>query len=636
MSSLRPRHGAAGAVVALLLACCLAGCAPAPPAPGVLLVTLDTTRADHLGCYGDPRGLTPRIDAWAARGLIFDAARAPTPVTLPSHATLLTGLQPGAHGVHANGSMRLGDDALLLSEALAGEGFRTAGFVGSWVLDARFGLAQGFERYSSPSAGALGASTEIVERPADAVIDEALAWLSGLERDEPFLLWVHLFDPHQPLQAPARLLERIGDGYAAEIAFCDEQLGRLLGALDASGRARNLVSVITADHGEGLGEHGEATHGYLLHDATLRVPLLLAAPGLSARAGARVAADVSLADVPSTVLALLGLPARLLPEALGPDLLQSAGLAPASLPVGSERVIPLSTRVPWESHRWQPLTGVVWQRHKLVAGARDEVFDLAADPGELSDLSAEDAERSAALKRAAQAVFAESSSLAESRALTLEEAAALSALGYVGAASAADAPDVPRDAPDPRDRLDDLRALDEAVAQMSRARRLLGLDANAPASPGAESLREAFELLDRARVALQRLHAAHDDDPIVLANLGLLALSEGRPEQAAPFFERHLEADPASVPSHVNLALCRATLGEVDAARRLMWAALQLQSDYALPRAWLVDQAIAAGEFGEAVWWLEQDPNPDAQRLGQLRARMRASGQTVRRPDFTR
>lgn len=370
------RRIAAQLVAALgaLLGACGPTVAPAAEAaPAVLLITLDTTRADRIGCYGHAGARTPVIDALATRGLRFERAYAPAPITLPSHVSMLTGTLPPAHGVRDNTGYALGDDAQLVSEVLAERGWRTMASVGSFVLDPRFGLDQGSERYAAPSptgAGTLGAE---IERRADAVVQDALDWLAGVAADEAFFLWVHLYDPHAPYE-PLPTAGAPPNSYDAEIAFCDAQLGRLLDALDTAGRSDTLSIVFTADHGESLGEHGEATHGVFLYEGAMRVPLIVSGPSVEP---GLVEAPVGLASVAATVLQLAGEPADALPHASAPSLLRAL----------REPVIYLETVLPWRAHGWHPLRGLVWRDGKYVQGRAAELFALADDNAETRNLA---------------------------------------------------------------------------------------------------------------------------------------------------------------------------------------------------------------------------------------------------------
>ena len=276
--------------------------------PSAVLITLDTTRVDALGCYGGPAGLTPHLDGLAADGVVFDNAHTVTPLTLPSHASMLTGLTPLRHGVRINGSQALGEEASTLAERARDAGVQTAAFVSSVVLGREFGLDQGFEHWDQPRAGSAPLANYTEERAAGATVANAVRWLAERDTERPFLLWVHLYDPHAPYAPPPAYVERAGgDAYRGEVAWMDDAIGTLLAALRADDAWSRCTVLVASDHGEGLGEHGEPTHGYFLFESTMRIPLLLRAPGLAAGRSSRT---VGVSDVFPTLQAALGLPPR--------------------------------------------------------------------------------------------------------------------------------------------------------------------------------------------------------------------------------------------------------------------------------------------------------------------------------------
>ncbi len=326
--------------------------------PDVLLITLDTTRADAPSCYGG-KARTPALDALAARSTLFKRAYTPVPLTLPAHTSILTGLDPFDHGVRENLFNILDPEVPTLATLLKAGGYSTGAVVAASVLDHRFGLAAGFDRYDD--AMPYGA-----ERKAAEVTDLALALLPTLKR--PFFLWVHYFDPHHPYEPPAPFAS--GDPYHGEVAYMDQQIGRLLGRLDAGA----TLIVVAGDHGESLGEHGEMEHGILVYEPAIRVPLLLHLPG-QRRAG-KNDKYVSLIDIAPTVLRQAGLPV--------PESLRSASL----LDPPDSRAIYLETIYPYTGMQWSPLQGVLWKRHKLITSASlDELYDVEADPAESRDLA---------------------------------------------------------------------------------------------------------------------------------------------------------------------------------------------------------------------------------------------------------
>jgi len=345
----------------------------------ILLVTLDTTRADRIGCYGYRRAATPILDRLAASGVRFAEALTAAPETLPAHATLLTGLLPPHHGVRINTEGRLGSLHQTLAEVARGRGYQTAAFVSAFVLDARFGLDQGFDHYDdrvdATRGTAFAAGTN--ERRAGATTDAALAWLRSRDRARPFLLWVHYFDAHAPYDPPEPFASRFaGSLYDGEIAYMDAQLGRLLDGVDAAGPRDKTVVIVVGDHGESLGEHYERTHSVFLYRSTVRVPLVFSNPRLFPKPAVVDGAVVSLADVAPTLLDLLGVEDP--PDRDGVSLLATKA--------DPRRGVYVESLVPWLDFGWAPLFGLRTLRESYVLAPRPECYDLRTDPEERRNL----------------------------------------------------------------------------------------------------------------------------------------------------------------------------------------------------------------------------------------------------------
>ncbi|HET8644195.1 MAG TPA: sulfatase, partial [Vicinamibacteria bacterium] len=373
------RKGIAGAVV---VAAAIAGGARAagPPPPNLLLVTIDTLRADRVGAYGYAGAATPVMDRLAREGVRVADAVVQVPQTRPSHASLFTGRQPYEHGLRDNYSPPLAAGTPTLASLLRARGYDTAGFVGAYPVSRPSGLDQGFATFDDPF-GAFQATTTReprVERTAREVVDRALEWLDR-PRTAPFLAWVHLFDPHAPYAPPAPFKARFAARpYDGEVAYADAQLGRLVSWLDRSGaRGRTLV-VVTSDHGEGLGEHGEDEHMLFVYDATLRVPLILSQPG-ALPGGKVVAGQFRSVDLLPTVLELLGL------------------AAPATSGASRAEQVRAGTRIPDnESYAeslygslhfgWAPLRALRAEGWKYIDAPRAELYRVSEDPGELRNL----------------------------------------------------------------------------------------------------------------------------------------------------------------------------------------------------------------------------------------------------------
>ncbi len=395
--------------------------------PHLLLVSVDTTRADSLGCYGQTRIDTPRIDALAAEGVLFEQCTTSVPVTLPSHASLLTGTEPFVHGVRNNGMPVPRQGLVTLAETLAEAGYATGAFVSAFVLDAQFGLDRGFDTYDDDfgrraGGAARGPAPPAFERRADATCDAALAWLRD-RSDERFFLWLHLFDPHDPYEPPEPYRSRYEDPYLAEVAYVDEQIGRVLDELERLKLAEDTLVVLVGDHGEGRGDHGEETHTCLLYDSTLRVPFLMRAPGrLPARL--RVAKQVSTLDVVPTVLALLDLDA---PTGRADLLPLVRGEAMPGITAYSETMIP---RFDMSFSHLRSLRIDGW---KYIHAPKPELYDVLADPGEERNLAGENPELVERMRERLRSMLADAQPVgAEGDGADAATRQRLMAMGYMG------------------------------------------------------------------------------------------------------------------------------------------------------------------------------------------------------------
>jgi choline-sulfatase len=426
-----------------------AGPPVAPALPDILLVTLDTTRADALGAYGGA-ARTPSLDGLAARGVRFEEALSAVPLTLPAHATLFTGLDPVEHGLRDNGAGRLAAGIPTLAEALRARGYATAGVIASRVLDRRFGLDRGFDRYEETMAAERLGEYGYPERPAAQVVDAALAWARTADPARPQFLWVHFYDPHAPYLPPAGAPPGTPQDersrYLAEVEIVDRELARLLGSLSSGPRAAQprLVAAV-GDHGESLGEHGEKEHGLLLTRAVLRVPLLLAGPGVPA--GQTIRGPVATGRLAATLLDLVdrsgpagGTAASSIPERKKDSPRGVAG-APLSLRGGNADSAPVyhETLFPFSAFGWAPLYAITEGPLRFVLGPRPQLFDLRNDPNGLeSDLGAgEGAARK--LRKELKSLLDRKPFFPPSRVEPdAELAAALQSLGYLSGQSAQD------------------------------------------------------------------------------------------------------------------------------------------------------------------------------------------------------
>ncbi len=482
-----------------LLACGAVEIAPvaADDRPNLILVTIDTLRADALGSYGASGSPTPVLDAIAERGTRFARAYSPAPLTLPSHSSMMTGLQPPAHGVRNNGAYVLAEDAQTLAERLKDEGYDTAAFVSAAVLEKRFGLAQGFDHYDDATSGGEGAF--YAERSARDTNARVVEWVDGRgDAARPAFLWIHYFDPHAPYEPPAPFAERFPDApYTAEVAATDAALGELLEMLDTRGLLARSLLAVTADHGESLGEHGEDTHALTLYDATQHVPLLIAGPTVPrGEVSERLA---SLVDLAPTLLALLGAPA--LEAAEGVDLLAQ----------GPDRhAVYLETLATQLDFGWSPLFGARSLTHLYVEAPRPELYaDEAQVVNLLDPPTNEHAEVVTPLRRLAT-TRVEAALPAKRESVDPETRAQLRALGYVVPEKEHAASDV-----DPKDGVRSLSAYTramEALRQGDAAQAREEAELAVRLLPGSARPRvvaiEAILLTGEPRAAIEHARAA--------------------------------------------------------------------------------------------------------------------------------
>jgi len=351
------------------------------PAGNLLVITLDTVRADHIGAYLYRLARTPHLDRLAHEGVMFEQAVTAAPLTLPSHCSLFTGRFPVHHGVHDNGGPPLGPLQPTLASILRARGYRTGAFVASDIVNATRGLSRGFQTYVGDfpvPSGAIPQSRDL-RRPANEVVDAALRWLSG-PSPSPFFAWIHFYDAHAPYEPPEPYRSQYaGRPYDGAIAFVDSQIGRLLAFLDTRGFLDRTLVVVMGDHGEGLGEHGEWTHALFAYDSVLRVPLIIRVP--RARSGGRrIAGVVRSVDVMPTVLDLLGVPAPAAIDGVSLAGVVSGTSSEPGLDAFAENMYPRL-----HFHRSE-IRVVRSGRFKLIEGSRPELYDIAADPHELNNL----------------------------------------------------------------------------------------------------------------------------------------------------------------------------------------------------------------------------------------------------------
>ena len=596
----------------------------------VLLVTFDTTRADHIGCYGNDDARTPNLDALAADGVRFARAFATVPLTTPSHSSIMTGKYPIAHGVRDNGMFVLSDQHETLAEVLRDAGWRTGAAIAAFPLLERWGVAQGFEFYddhvSRSQENLLGQRTLektrifFDERPAGLVNEALLPWLDE-HHDEPFFAWAHYFDPHQPLEPPPpwdQLL--LSDPYLAEIAYADQSFGRLIERLKSLGVYDRTMVVMTADHGEGLGEHRETTHSLQIYNSTMHVPLIVRLP--SGPAGTVVETPVSSVDILPTILDVLGVEP---PEGVQGRSLRAefAGSDDEGVPLYAET---LSPRL---GYNWGELRGLFADGYKYIFGPRPELFSLDADPDELENLVRAEPELAERMQRQLAQFLRDNAAddLAGAVEMDEETRQKLMALGYLSG-SGAEAETIeevlrPGGVP-PQDRV-------HRVSDFSTVKQLLFVGQHLRAREIAQDLVDEepdntfyLELLataeaqmgdfDDALGTLERIaeFSPHGEAEARLLNrMGRQLFLRGDYERAEELLARGQEVSPEAEVEFLLANIYRAQ-GEHQLDGEALTKALELQEDFAPARVDLAvrqaragDRAGAAANFRQA---LRDDP----------------------------
>ena len=424
----------------------------------ILLITIDTLRADHLGCYGYSHIQTPTIDSLAQEGIRFEWAFTPVPITLPSHTSILTGLYPYTHGVLNNGEYQLSASIQTLPRILQSHGFTTAAFVGAFVLSKQFGLAQGFDVYDdelSPTGEKINEAFPLYnERKGEKVTEAALHWLQK-KNPSRFFLWVHYFDPHTPYDPPQpfknEYLDRLYDG---EIAYTDQCIKGLLHELKKRTILKDTLVVLVGDHGQGLGEHNEMTHGIFLYDATMRVPLLFRYPELAA--GMVSSDNVKTIDIAPTILELLNIP--LPPQWQGESLFQY--FHQPQLSHRKNPAIFLETIFPEANFGWSPLQAIRTRKWKYIKAPRPELYDLQSDPAELANVLDQYPIEAQELESRLQKLLNTLPSLQKDQTVPMNEETRkrLQSLGYIWTA---DSESPPNRSQDPKDMIELLNSFDE-------------------------------------------------------------------------------------------------------------------------------------------------------------------------------
>jgi len=575
----------------------------------LLLVTLDTTRADRLGCYGHAAAKTRHIDRLAAEGTRFETVIAPAPITLPSHSSILTGLYPFEHGVRNNGNFYLAERFPTLATVLKARGYRTGAFVSSFILDRRYGLDRGFDVYDDRMEGEYAQVVALqAERRGDRTALALGRFIDARAKEPgaPFFAWLHLYDPHEPYRPPRPFRDLFAqDPYDGEIAFADAILASVLDRLRAAGLLDRTLVVVTADHGESLGEHGETTHSMFVYEGAIRVPLVVWRPGL-VPAGRVVSDPVRLVDVAPTVLELLGERPLQAPHAR--SLLPLIEGRPAGPPPPAYA----ETLLPKFYMNWAPLRALRDGRYKLIDAPRPELYDLQADPGESRNLYAERTQTAQALRQGLERLAAAGDAMSL-QTLDREAMEKLAALGYIGAGAEPQTA-APESLADPKDFIalfDRLRQANSAV----RERRF-----------------------EEAIPILKTVLAGDPKNAFATLILGSTYMGQGSSREAIGQFKRYLELVPTSSYAHQWIAICHVRLGEREQALREAEAALALDPKFTDARVLKAGVLASRGEHAAAVTVLREaiatDPAKPMLRLDLAKILAEAGRRDEARAEF--
>ena len=589
--SKRQMWGIAAVVVTVVAIGAIVGwqmLSPAGPSkrpPNVILISIDTCRADHLGCYGSDKGLTPNIDAFAETATLFRNAVSPIPLTLPSHTSMLTGKIPLVHGTHGNG-LRISSDLVTLPEILQQRGYATGAILSGIVLDRKHGLNQGFEVYNDRlwEAGEYRA-----ERHAETTSQVANKWLQQQVGRQPFFLFLHYFDPHESYHAPGGYAERFGpdssDQYAAEIAYTDHWIGTVLDRLKQLDLYESSLIIITADHGEMLGEHGEVDHAFFVYESAIKVPLIVKLPGQ--QDPLRMDEVVGLVDITPTVCAAVGAepPQGIQGRDVGPLLRgETAGDPTRNLYVESLRPL-----IFYNAH---PLSGLVGRRWKYIHSARSELYDLSVDPGETTNLIETEPGQALLMEQKLRAMFsdlADQATQADQADLDARSQELLASLGYLSAGRRVEMV-FETDGDDAKDLIDlhnlftrdllDLRRDHQDAEALALCRELIERRPQATQCHAVlANILDTAKRYEEAAEHYTRCIELDPNDAMIYVARGVVYVKLARMDEALADFHEALELDPNDVNAYREMAITHWILGDYEKAAEAYHALLRIHPE---------------------------------------------------------
>lgn len=587
------------------------------PAPNVVLITVDTLRADHVGCYGDKAIKTPNIDALAADGSRFDRAFAVVPATLPSHSSMLTGTYPMLSGMHDFSGNKLSPLQPTLATVLKQAGYQTGAVIAAAVLDSRFGLNQGFDFYYDHfDFSRLDESNlDEMERPGNVVADVTLDWLAK-NSHKKFFLWMHLYDPHFPYHPPEPYShEYAAQPYDGEIAFADEQVGRLIRFLKEKGIYQDTIIVLCGDHGESLGEHGEKTHGFFIYNATMHVPLIIRLPHAQETPTRTVGDPVSLVDLMPTVLAAAGLdvPSQVQGHSLLPAMNERPGKATGA-GVEHRDTLYSETYLPRLHFNWSELRAAENTKYHFIDAPRPELYDLVKDPGETHNLFSEKKAVGEEMRAKLVALIRDYSAgkeMAEKTGLDPALMERLKSLGYAGFSGGSDPTISSRDLPDPKDRIATYESISDAIADAQHGRFQESLDKLKDVAKVEPNLVPAHYLqgLDYYRLKmfrqsideLQKTIQLSPDYALAFFNLGMAQAHAGDIDAAITTLQRTLQLDSTNFEAAFNLGVAFIQKRELDHAAAAFRQSIAIYPDFARGHRALGETLLYLNELDESL-----------------------------------
>ena len=556
----------------------------------LVLITIDTLRADHLSCNGSQKVRTPNLDRLAREGVNFTRARSPVPLTLPAHASILTGNYPPTHTVRSNGEYRLPEQQDSLAELLQDRGYRTGAFVASFVLDRRFGLDQGFDHYDDRVWSNVEELEELeTERTAEEILAAFTRWLADDDGSAPFFAWIHLYDPHAPYEPPEPYRsEYHGDPYSGEIAYTDSIVGKIVSELQIRERLSNTLMAVVGDHGEGLGDHGESTHSLLIYNSTLHVPMMIRAPGTVA-AGRVIDDLVRVIDLAPTLLDYLGMQ-----EGLGEGIslrpridvsAESADLEAIELTAYAESFYPELAL------GWSPLRGLESAGYRFVLASRPQLFDLSEDPGETLDkIDSEPAIYQRLKRQLAELVgaFEATASTAETASLDSASRERLESLGYLTSTAKSAGRRGPP--PDPMENIELWNRIQLGIAQLGGSHYSEAVKTFETVLVDDPDIPLVYEYLGacwrqlgedaRAEKVYRQALNRGLESPRFRDELGRMLLQRGEIEAAERELQLAVSLDPLSVVIHYDLGNLYRQKRELSRAVEHYDAALEINPSY--------------------------------------------------------